>query len=265
MQIILDQNPSLSLSEQALVLPFSTPEEMLADLQNAVSEDFPVLSGIAYEVKTVDDSLKDFLSPAFYLTPPADVNSPNSIYLNPADEMTGIELYSTLAHEGFPGHLYQTVSFSRSDPLLIRHLYAPSGYVEGWATYVESYACRYAARNLDANTQALCRLWYLNRSVHLTLCSLLDLGIHSQGWLLSDASAFLAQFGITDASAAASLYQYILETPANYLKYCVGSLSFSQLLSEVQKQEGDPFSLIGFHEKLLRLGPLPFPLVEKYL
>ena len=64
MQIILDQNPSLSLSEQALVLPFSTPEEMLADLQNAVSEDFPVLSGIAYEVKTVDDSLKDFLSPA---------------------------------------------------------------------------------------------------------------------------------------------------------------------------------------------------------
>lgn len=94
--------------------------------------------------------------------------------------MTGIELYSTLAHEGFPGHLYQTVSFSRSDPLLIRHLYAPSGYVEGWATYVESYACRYAARNLDANTQALCRLWYLNRSVHLILCSLLDLGIHSR-------------------------------------------------------------------------------------
>ena len=265
MQIILDQNPSLPLSEQALVLPFSTPEEMLADLQNAVSEDFPVLSGIAYEVKTVDDSLKDFLSPAFYLTPPADVNSPNSIYLNPADEMTGIELYSTLAHEGFPGHLYQTVSFSRSDPLLIRRLYAPSGYVEGWATYVESYACRYAARNLDANTQALCRLWYLNRSVHLTLCSLLDLGIHSQGWLLSDASAFLAQFGITDASAAASLYQYILETPAIYLKYCVGSLSFSQLLSEVREQEGGSFSLIGFHEKLLRLGPLPFPLVEKYL
>ena len=54
---------------------------------------------------------------------------PNSIYLNPADEMTGIELYSTLA-EGFPGHLYQTVSFSRSDPLLIRHLYARRrGYV----------------------------------------------------------------------------------------------------------------------------------------
>ena len=265
MQTILEQNPSLSLSEQALVLPFSTPEEMLLDLQSAISADFPVLSDVSYEVKTVDDSLKDFLSPAFYLTPPADLNSPNSIYLNPADEMSGIELYSTLAHEGFPGHLYQTVSFSRSNPLLIRHLYAPSGYVEGWATYVESYACRYAARSLDSKAQALCRLWYLNRSVHLTLCSLLDLGIHSQGWLLSDAASFLTQFGITDASAAASLYQYILETPANYLKYCVGSLSFSQLLSEMEKQEGDAFSLKDFHEKLLRLGPLPFPLVEKYL
>lgn len=265
MKTILDQNPSLSLSAQELVLSFTTPEEMLLDLQSAIAEDFPALSDITYEIKTVDDSLKDFLSPAFYLTPPADVNSPNSIYLNPADEMEGIELYSTLAHEGFPGHLYQTVSFSRSDPLLIRHLYAPSGYVEGWATYVESYACRYAARSLDTKTQALCRLWYLNRSVHLTLCSLLDLGIHSQGWLLSDAASFLAQFGITDVKAVASLYQYILETPANYLKYCVGALSFSQILAETQEQEGEAFSLQNFHKKLLDLGPLPFPLVEKYL
>ena len=263
---ILRQNPELLTTlSRGITFREIKPAQMLNALQQKIQTDFPPLTDVTFELRTVHDSMKEYLSPAFYLTPPADVNSPNSIYLNPADEMTGIELYSTLAHEGFPGHLYQTVSFSRSDPLLIRHLYAPSGYVEGWATYVESYACRYAARNLDANTQALCRLWYLNRSVHLTLCSLLDLGIHSQGWLLSDASAFLAQFGITDASAAASLYQYILETPANYLKYCVGSLSFSQLLSEVQKQEGDSFSLIGFHEKLLRLGPLPFPLVEKYL
>ena len=263
---ILRQNPELLTTlSRGITFREIKPAQMLNALQQKIQTDFPPLTDVTFELRTVHDSMKEYLSPAFYLTPPADVNSPNSIYLNPADEMTGIELYSTLAHEGFPGHLYQTVSFSRSDPLLIRHLYAPSGYVEGWATYVESYACRYAARNLDANTQALCRLWYLNRSVHLTLCSLLDLGIHSQGWLLSDASAFLAQFGITDASAAASLYQYILETPANYLKYCVGSLSFSQLLSEVQEQEGDSFSLIGFHEKLLRLGPLPFPLVEKYL
>ena len=188
---------------------------ILTHLKKKIRTDFPALKKQPCHIRAVDSSLENFLSPAFYLTPPADVNSPNSIYLNPADEMTGIELYSTLAHEGVPGQQYQSVSFSRSDPLLIRHLYAPSGYVEGWATYVESYACRYAARNLDANTQALCRLWYLNRSVHLILCSLLDLGIHSQGWLLADASAFLAQFGITDASAAASLYQYILETPAN--------------------------------------------------
>ena len=52
MQIILDQNPSLSLSEQALVLPFSTPEEMLADLQNAVSEDFPRSFG--YRIRSKD-------------------------------------------------------------------------------------------------------------------------------------------------------------------------------------------------------------------
>ena len=209
--------------------------------------------------------MEPYLSPAFYMIPAIDDQSENVIYINQSRNVDTLKLFTTLAHEGYPGHLYQTTYFAEKNTEPLRSIFNFSGYVEGWATYVESYACRYAARNLDANTQALCRLWYLNRSVHLILCSLLDLGIHSQGWLLADASAFLAQFGITDASAAASLYQYILETPANYLKYCVGSLSFSQLLSEVQEQEGDSFSLIGFHEKLLRLGPLPFPLVEKYL
>ena len=137
--------------------------------------------------------------------------------------------------------------------------------MEGWATYVESYACRYAARNLDAKHAG-------------ALPSLVSEPLGASYPLLAAGSRHpqpgMAPLGCVSLSgavrhhgcvAAASLYQYILETPANYLKYCVGSLSFSQLLSEVREQEGGSFSLIGFHEKLLRLGPLPFPLVEKYL
>ena len=51
------------------------------------------------------------MSPAFYLTPPIDTGSPNLIYLNPDSRLRGIELYTTLAHEGFPGHLYQSQFF----------------------------------------------------------------------------------------------------------------------------------------------------------
>ena len=66
-----------------------------------MKEDFPELQVEDCEVKYVDESLEDYLSPAFYLTPPADTNSPNSIYINRASRLEGIELFTTLAHEGF--------------------------------------------------------------------------------------------------------------------------------------------------------------------
>ena len=267
MQIILDQNPSLSLSEQALVLPFSTPEEMLADLQNAVSEDFPVLSGIAYEVKTVDDSLKDFLSPAFYLTPPMDTGTPNVIYINPAASYQGLELFTTLAHEGFPGHLYQTVSFAGNNPSDIRYLVTSSGYVEGWATYVESYGYEYAASLMNDPDSAknAVRLAWLNRSMNLCIYSLLDVGIHYHGWTPAQAARFLKLFGIRDAAVTAEIYRYITETPANYLKYYVGYLNFLDLKEEQQSLLGENFDLKSFHQKILEIGPVQFPVLRKYM
>ena len=63
------------------------------------------------EVKMLHDSLKDYCSPAFYLTVPVDAFENNVIYINEKNALSGIDLYTTLAHEGFPGHLYQTVFF----------------------------------------------------------------------------------------------------------------------------------------------------------
>ena len=68
-----------------------------------------------------------------------DSVTPYVIYIIPAARYQGLELFTTLAHEGFPGHLYQTVSFAENNPSNIRYLVTSSGYVEGWATYVESY------------------------------------------------------------------------------------------------------------------------------
>lgn len=81
--------------------------------------------------------MEEFLSPAFYLTPPMDTGAPNVIYINHGRQISNLELFTTLAHEGFPGHLYQTVYFGRQSPSHIRYLIDYSGYVEGWATYVE--------------------------------------------------------------------------------------------------------------------------------
>ena len=107
---------------------------------------------VSFEIRSVHKSMEEFLSPAFYLTPPLDTRTPNTIYINHGRSISNLELFTTLSHEGFPGHLYQTVYFGRQNPSHIRYLIDSSGYVEGWATYVESYAYGYAADYLSCQS-----------------------------------------------------------------------------------------------------------------
>lgn len=259
MQEILKANPSLRFSSADTVTQdIQEPTLILEQLKKRMADDFPTLPDTAYEVKYVHEDLQEFLSPAFYLTPPVDINSPNAIYINPHSNMTGTELFTTLAHEGFPGHLYQTIYFSETDPPLIRHLYSPGGYIEGWATYIESYAYTYADGPQDQN-----RLLWLNRSMNLCLYSLMDVGIHYHGWTEEQNALFLARFGITDSDTAAEIYEYILETPANYLKYYYGYLNFLDIRTSCQKAKGSDFDLKEFHKKILELGPMPFSILRE--
>ena len=176
---------------------------------------------------------------------------------------------------------YQTVYFGRQNPSHIRYLIDYSGYVEGWATYVESYAYDYAAEFLSSNTKtgttasdpslspqeaaAYTRLAWLNRSVNLCIYSLLDVGIHYRGWTPSQAARFLGLFGIRDASVTAEIYRYITETPVNYLKYYAGYLNFLDLREEQQSLLGQDFSLKDFHRQVLAIGPVQFPVLQKYI
>ena len=296
-QTLLKSDPSLasSLSQYSTAITL-TPSQMLEKLPSLMAGDFPELKNTTYELRSVHESMKSFLSPAFYLTPPVDTGSPNVIYINNSGRSTSLELFGTLAHEGFPGHLYQTVSFSRSKPANIRYLITSSGYVEGWATYVESYAYQYAASlmtNLSRNSASsdfhdsdtsgtsdtsgksstsnmssasnATRLAWLNRSMNLCIYSLIDIGIHYRGWEQARVAAFLKAFGITNASAASEIYQYIVETPGNYLKYYWGYLNFLDLKKSCQNSMGADFDLKKFHRKIMEIGPVQFPVLENYL
>ena len=180
---------------------------------------------------------------------------------------SSLELFGTLAHEGFPGHLYQTVSFAENNPSDIRYLVTSSGYVEGWATYVESYGYEYAASLMNDPDSAknAVRLAWLNRSMNLCIYSLIDIGIHYRGWDAARTAVFLKAFGINNASTAAEIYQYIVETPGNYLKYYWGYLNFLDLKTVCQKKLGDDFDLKEFHRRILDIGPVQFPVLEKYM
>lgn len=267
-QMMLKEQPSLlQKMNKGTDLDTFQPAKALQILQKKSERDFPALpETVSPDIRYVHKSMEAYSSPAFYLTPPLDTGSPNVIYINPSSQTSNLELFTTLSHEGFPGHLYQTVYFGSCDPDDIRYLITSSGYVEGWATYVESYGYQYAADYLDDPAASdLTALAWMNRSINLCIYSLMDIGIHYHGWTPDAAASFLKNFGITDTSVVQEIYQYIVETPGNYLKYYLGYLNFLDLRQKWQDTLGEHFDLKKFHQKILETGPVSFPVLQKYM
>ena len=267
-QMMLKEQPSLLQKMNAETdLDTFQPAKALQILQKKSEKDFPALpETVSPDIRYVHKSMEAYSSPAFYLTPPLDTGSPNVIYINPSSQTSNLELFTTLSHEGFPGHLYQTVYFGSCDPDDIRYLITSSGYVEGWATYVESYGYQYASDYLDDPAASdLTALAWMNRSINLCIYSLMDIGIHYHGWTPDAAASFLKNFGITDTSVVQEIYQYIVETPGNYLKYYLGYLNFLDLRQKWQDTLGEHFDLKKFHQKILETGPVSFPVLQKYM
>ena len=268
MNKLVKEHPALSeVLEKGYPFQALTPEEALEYLRKKMRKDFPSLTeNPSYEVRYVHPSMEQFLSPAFYLTPPLDIKSPNIIYINSAASGKEFAGFTTLAHEGFPGHLYQTLFFASGSPLPVQSVFASGGYVEGWATYVESVAALYGADLIDApERETIARMEWLNRSINLCLYSLMDIGIHAHGWNQARIAGYLQAFGIKNEASAREIYQYIVENPANYPKYYLGYLNFLELREAERKRLGNDFDLKEFHKKVLEMGPVAFPVLKKYL
>lgn len=261
-QTILQENPQLSTQLNDFAFTLTDPEEILEDLQVKIQEDFPELTtDIQLDVKYVSESMEDSLSPAFYLTPPIDNLTDNVIYIN-KKLCTVSDLYTTLAHEGYPGHLYQTVYSAACSDSPIRQICSVSGYSEGWATYVENLAYSYDTElDSDLTTLAQC-----NNSANLGIYALLDFYINYDGWTLDETSEWLKEiYAISDESIIKELYYSIVSQPCNYLKYYVGYLEFLDLKADAQEELGEKFDLKQFHTFLLEIGDAPFYLIREYM
>lgn len=248
--------PADAALTQASVLEQTSPDSMLDDLRSKITDTFPEIPDVDFQVKYVPESMQDYLSPAFYMIPAIDNLTENIIYINNGQTASGLNLYTTLAHEGYPGHLYQTVYFSASEPDPIRSILDFGGYVEGWATYAEMMS--YYLAPLPKTEASLLQK---NSSVILGLYALADMGIHYDGWSVTDTVRFFSDYGINDPNAVQSVYKLIIGSPANYLKYYIGYLKFYELKKEMADALGNQFSQKEFHRAVLDVGPAPFEIV----
>ena len=253
-----DSDTSGAESTQDASTAFS-PLYILLDLQKKINKDFPTPPDTNFQVKTVPDSLAPYLSPAFYLTPPVDATKENTIYINPSQNTDTITLLTTLAHEGYPGHLYQHTFEQRDSYDPIRSLIYVGGYTEGWGLYSELYAYDF----LDMNRTKANALRALS-SLNYAICASLDLSVHGMGWNEAQCVSYLASFGITDTTQIHKLYLQLLEEPGNYLKYYLGYLEICKLKESALALSSN-WSLYDFHNWFLTTGPAPFSILTEHL
>ena len=248
-------------AKETAVMESTDPKEILNSLSLDIQKTFPKLPQTSVEVKYVPKAMEAHLSPAFYMIPALDDTEENVIYVNQAQMGNKLTLYTTLAHEGYPGHLYQTVYYASTKPDPLRSIFNFGGYVEGWATYAEMGAYYLA----DSLTREQAVLLQKNSSILLALYALADMGIHYDGWNRMDTVKFFKEYGVGSAEIVNQIYDLIIGSPGNYLKYYIGYVEFLELKKKWVEKKGEDFSQKEFHKAVLDVGPAPFELVEKYM
>jgi len=237
-----------------------SPEEYISMLQRRILEDFPPIATTRLEILEVHESLQEHMSPAFYLAPAVDRFDDNVVYVNPASLDDDMFLFTVLAHESYPGHMYQTVYFLQQSPHPVRTALSNTGYSEGWATYAEMNSYFYT--DIDAMEAEL--LWNF-RFYDMLLVSYIDMGVNVMGWSYHDVASRLSEFNIHDSEVVENIYHRVTGIPLNSLLYSLGFIELTALMQDSERVLGNDFDSFEFHRYFLDFGPAPYPVIRKHL
>ena len=257
---MLQKHPELADEFETYQYRQTEPEGIMEELKMLNKDRFPALPACNYKFKAVPEALELSLSPAFYLVSPIDDYKNNVIYINHNPRFDSNSLYNVIAHEGYPGHLYQNVYFRANCDSDIRKLISFQGYSEGWATYVEQLSFQ-----LDNGLSPLMgKILAENTSASLGLHACLDIYVNYMGWGKDEVREYLKNFYSNPDQVVDSIFYAMIENPGNYLSYYVGYLEFMNMRETAEMQLGEKFDEKEFHTFLLDMGNAPFDVIQAY-
>ncbi len=244
----------------AALLEYDGYGSMLDDLETHTFEDFPNIDYVEYDVQTLDPEVAVDGVTAYYVVPPIDSDLEQKIKLNPNAGLDNTlpSTFTVFAHEGLPGHLYQTnyVLQNLEDPF--RKTTSIIGYSEGYATYVELIALNYLEDHLEKDLITLEQCYTIFQNCLIALC---DIGIHYDGWTVADMQDFMDQYvSIDDVTY---IYEQLLGDPAGFQSYYMGCVEFLELRRHAQNKLGGRFNDMEFHKVILEGGDLPFSILKE--
>lgn len=262
MYFLMQKNPELQqLADLANMkyCDFTTAEQNIDYLAEQLPKHYPAVDNLIYKVTKVPEAMAENFSPAAYLVAALDKpeKDPQAIYINGDYEQS---LYPTIAHEGYPGHMYQNTFFQSLKLPLVRYMVDYNGYSEGWANYVQHNSWQFA----PAENKTLLEFADLNERMAENIIALADIGIHYEGWTRDQFKTFMKTYGFElPEQTLNDQFNLNLETPTNYLQYYLNSKYYQDLYDETKVELGTQFNEIEFHRVLLETGPSSFSILEQ--
>lgn len=234
-------------------------EEDVEYLESLIQNVYPKLAEQEIEFVTVPDAVADDFSPAAYLISAFDDPSRNVVMFNPsADTST---LLFTLAHECFPGHLYQTQYFRQLDGLpLSQQLAAPTGYTEGWAVFSEVFITNYTSQY----NEETCEVKQLESTLfNILIPAYISLKVNIDGWTEEQVGAYLETYSVNEDGFRSIVYEYAIDMPDYFFNYALGYLC-TKLIYDSVNPASDADKL-EFFTRYLNYGPCTFDILfEKF-
>lgn len=252
-------DPAISSKLLSLKFPETEPAKIIEYMMEAARDDFPEIGDMNYDINYMPEALAPYINPALYIIPPIDDPDMNHIYINDNGTTDMSQIFPLVAHEGYPGHMYQFNYYKTTNPSPARYVITELGYLEGWAQYCELNSYSYAG--LDQN---LANYVKANSTAVLCLYSLSDIGINYEGWDLERTIGFWKDYGF-NKDAATEIYYTTIAEPGIYLPYTVGYLELVELRDYMNEKMGDRFELADFHTFWLENGIAPYSVLKKNL
>ena len=238
------------------------PNEVMEFLYENVTKKFPEPVTQEYIIEYQNPACEIENVYAYYLNCRVDDVNYNSIKVNGSavgdDKMA---LYTTLAHEGVPGHLYQTTAFCASDSIVEACKFVDFiGMSEGWAEYASTISMEFLGIS-DNYVETI----YLNSIISYIICSRLDVGVNYEGWSKEDARTFLSEYYYVSDELLEEFYYMVIGDPGQFLPYTYGHLKMREFRALAEKKLGDNFDEIEYHQFVIDLGDTSLDIMETEL
>lgn len=210
---------------------------------------------VDYQIKPVPKYFQDSANTAYYTEYDIDNKDGGTFFFNPRDSNSINYAQSLSLHEGNPGHHYQlTIANDLKIPKF--RLFGPfNAFIEGWGFYSESLG------NYQDYREYLAKL---DMEIHRSARLVIDTGIHAYNWSYKQSYQYLQKnTNLANSEIESEINRYIV-WPGQALSYKMGQLTFIDLQKQYLKQISGN-SLIRFHQKIIKYGPVPLALLKKII